>query len=355
MRCEVCGCEHDGSYGSGRFCSHRCKQIFVSSKAITHHKTPKSAIGMVCPVCGIELSSKLAFKKHRKEFKHYHHRKTVAKGDWECSYCGKSFRTHKALVEHKKSEHVDSCGRYECRYCGRAFSKAYQIAAHTARCKLSPNYEKNVEKSRNITRERFKDGLPEETKKISDKLKKFYAEHPESASYKYNHYSKGSWAEDYFRDLFAKENIVGWESQYHVLRYRLDFAFIEEKIDFEVDGHQHRVDARIVKHDIERTKNLEGIGWTVVRILWRDWNKMTKDEKHRWLEENLYCRLNQFRMDRGRTGYAPDFGIGVAPQKCDDENGANSTNSARADNDELRGDEPKCVETIHPAPDFTQG
>ena len=159
-------------------------------------------------------------------------------------------------------------------------------------------------------------------------MKKFYAEHPESASYKYNHYSKGSWAEDYFMDLFAKENVVGWESQYHVLRYRLDFAFIEEKIDFEVDGHQHRVDARIVKHDIERTKNLEGIGWTVVRILWSDWNKMTKDEKHKWLAENLYCRLNQFRMACGRAGLCTGLQIGVTSQECGDENVANSTNSA---------------------------
>lgn len=73
----------------------------------------------------------------------------------------------------------------------------------------------------------------------------------------------------------------------------------------------------------------------------------------RWMRKSEY--EEKFRMDRGRTGYAPDFEIGVAPQKCDDENGANSTNSARADNDELRGDEPKCVETIHPAPDCTQG
>lgn len=71
--------------------------------------------------------------------------------------------------------------------------------------------------------------------------------------------------------------------------------------------------------------------------------------KSRWMY------LSDFILDRGRTGHAPDFGIGVAPQKCDDENGANSTNSARADNDELSGDEPKCVETIHPAPDCMQG
>ena len=29
MKCENCGNEHDGSYGSGRFCSEQCKQEFV--------------------------------------------------------------------------------------------------------------------------------------------------------------------------------------------------------------------------------------------------------------------------------------------------------------------------------------
>jgi len=32
MKCENCGCEHDGSYGSGRFCSTKCSRGF-STKA----------------------------------------------------------------------------------------------------------------------------------------------------------------------------------------------------------------------------------------------------------------------------------------------------------------------------------
>lgn len=311
MKCEVCGCEHNGSYGSGRFCSNHCRRVF----------------------CGL--------KRNESPNKKFREKKIL-----KCNVCGEI-----VVGSSKIRNHLKSHKEHRCKFCGRVFESGNVLGGHMYYCDKNPARDVNLLNSR-LHSHKWSSG---ERKQISDRMKKFYAEHPESASYKYNHYSKGSWAEDYFRDLFAKENIVGWESQYHVLRYRLDFAFIKEKIDFEVDGHQHRVDARIVKHDIERTKNLEGIGWTVVRILWSDWNKMAKDEKHRWLKENLYCRLNQFRMDRGRTGYAPDFGIGVASQKCDDENGANSTNSARADNDELRGDEPKCVETIHPAPDCTKG
>ena len=32
--CEVCGKEHDGSYGSRRFCSKRCKMSYISQKSI---------------------------------------------------------------------------------------------------------------------------------------------------------------------------------------------------------------------------------------------------------------------------------------------------------------------------------
>lgn len=90
-----------------------------------------------------------------------------------------------------------------------------------------------------------------------------------------------------------------------------------------------------------------GFGIDRVKRCCDGWRKSHKGFIWKYADDDL--------MDRGRTGYAPDFEIGVAPQKCDDENGANSTNSARADNDELSGDKPKCVETIHPAPDCTQG
>lgn len=32
MLCEKCGIEHDGSYGSGRFCSQKCARSFSTSK-----------------------------------------------------------------------------------------------------------------------------------------------------------------------------------------------------------------------------------------------------------------------------------------------------------------------------------
>jgi hypothetical protein len=34
MKCENCGNEHDGSYGSGRFCSKKCRGIFSAKKLL---------------------------------------------------------------------------------------------------------------------------------------------------------------------------------------------------------------------------------------------------------------------------------------------------------------------------------
>lgn len=52
MKCEECGKEHDGSYGSGRFCSENCKQKFIANKKGRSH---------VCRYCnkGFETSQKL--------------------------------------------------------------------------------------------------------------------------------------------------------------------------------------------------------------------------------------------------------------------------------------------------------
>ena len=36
--CEQCGNKHDGSYGSGRFCSMSCKQKFIANKLGKVHK-----------------------------------------------------------------------------------------------------------------------------------------------------------------------------------------------------------------------------------------------------------------------------------------------------------------------------
>lgn len=141
---------------------------------------------------------------------------------------------------------------------------------------VQTNYERNQygKTTRGIPKSK------EQRAKISASMKKFYKEHPELVPYKLHHSSKESYPEKYFNELFAKENITGFERDYYVDGYFLDYAFVDKKIDFEVDGSQHYVDPKIVEHDKVRTKHLESLGWKTFRIDWRAWQKMNDSQKH---------------------------------------------------------------------------
>ena len=76
--CENCGKEHDGSYGSGRFCSCKCRSIW-SGKCT-------------------------AQKNHKCNF---HKRPRAPYGTWKCNICNTIFETHSKLWEHKHEKHND--------------------------------------------------------------------------------------------------------------------------------------------------------------------------------------------------------------------------------------------------------
>ena len=79
MKCEnpKCGKEHDGSYGSGRFCSNHCRCAFNASKA--KHET---------------LKPKIAHSKLRAPY-----------GTWKCRQCNEVFEVRRQLAEHNKLVH----------------------------------------------------------------------------------------------------------------------------------------------------------------------------------------------------------------------------------------------------------
>jgi very-short-patch-repair endonuclease len=125
----------------------------------------------------------------------------------------------------------------------------------------------------------------EETKKkISEIRKKYLQENPDKVPYKLNHSSKESYPEKYFNGLFINENIKV-ERYYYIGLYELDFCIVDKKIDIEIDGEQHYVDERIEKSDINRNKFLENLGWTIIRIRWRDYQRQSSDDKRNYIVE----------------------------------------------------------------------
>jgi hypothetical protein len=58
-------------------------------------------------------------------------------------------------------------------------------------------------------------------------------------------------------------------------------------IDLEVDGEQHYYDKRIVASDNKRTKYLESLGFSVIRIRWSHFCKLNFDARAKYIDEIL--------------------------------------------------------------------
>ena len=247
--CENCGKEHDGSYGSGRFCSKHCRFVFIGKQTKKH-------------VCN--------FNKHGKP-------KTAPYGTWKCKKCDMIFETRRKLEDHNHEFHPIPKGSS----WNKGLTKETDERLAKANAKLKARYASGEI----VSPQKGKHLSAEQRTKTSASMKKFYKEHPELTPYKLHHSSKESYPEKYFNELFTKENICGFKRDYYVDGYYLDFAFLDKKIDFEVDGSQHYVDPKIVEHDKVRTQHLESLGWKTFRIDWRVWQKMSNDQKHEKIEE----------------------------------------------------------------------
>lgn len=114
----------------------------------------------------------------------------------------------------------------------------------------------------------------EETKKkISEKRIQYLLAHPEKVPYRINHSSKRSWPEIVFENALKSSGIVGWISEYQHGLYQYDFAWIDKKIDVEVDGGTHKTE-KVKKIDARRDIFSKEKGWTVLRF---DAERVKKD------------------------------------------------------------------------------
>ena len=84
MICENCGKEHDGSYGSGRFCSKECARAFSSKNTTGQLKEAK------CIDCGkiIYIGKRASDKKCRCEECNKNHPKLI------CKICGREYNKY---------------------------------------------------------------------------------------------------------------------------------------------------------------------------------------------------------------------------------------------------------------------
>lgn len=146
MICENCGCEHDGSYGSGRFCSIHCRASYAS-KNVKHR------------------ISNFPRKSHRNELR-------APYGTWKCKSCDFIGNTRAELEHHNKiAMHTE----YKCQYCREVFNTIYACRTHEKYCFNNPqglenrlNLSKsNKGKSHKVSKE-TKERLSEARSKVLD-------------------------------------------------------------------------------------------------------------------------------------------------------------------------------------------
>ena len=104
MICEECGNEHDGTYGTGRFCSRKCQYKHIGKQS----------------------------NKNGKLNGHLPTHKPAGHGTWVCPHCGATLESRSKLTNHKKSEHPDKTTQFvivngKRKMIGHAWNKGLSV------------------------------------------------------------------------------------------------------------------------------------------------------------------------------------------------------------------------------------
>ena len=142
MKCEQCGVEHDGSYGSGRFCSDHCKRVFCGSRS--------------------NIRGKLT--GHPKHNGNYgSHKNNVPNGPYICQFCGHERKNYNSLINHErlcKSNPNQDTRSYEILMANRIQANAkYQSGSRIAWNKgLTVQTDSRVKQIALTLRQRYMNG-----------------------------------------------------------------------------------------------------------------------------------------------------------------------------------------------------
>ena len=224
-----CNNEHDGSYGTGRFCSRHCQQSF----------------------CGKQVKGGAIKGRHQN-----HVKQRAPYGTWKCDRCNLIFETRAQLFEHNHQVHPIEKGSSWNKGLTKETDERVAKYCQTTRDRLDAGIIQPSMKGKHLSEEH--------KNKTSASMKKFFKEHPDRVPYVLNHSSKESYPEKYFKAAFLAENFPVFIQDKYVNGYFLDFAFDKLKLYIEVDGEQHYTDKKIVQHDLVRTANLNKTEWKCI-------------------------------------------------------------------------------------------
>ncbi|QIG77864.1 homing endonuclease protein [Rhizobium phage RHph_TM61] len=222
----------------------------------------------------------------------------------ECPYCNKMFKNERSMSGHKgycksgpyRLETIDRNSTAKsklrkprspqgpdkrtlpskCKFCEKEFETLYQKNGHQVYCESNPDKSIPCDWT-------GKSHSDESKKKIAESVSQYYKENPDKAYYVRYHKSSGeSYAEKYFREVLPGLDFI---QEYTVGPYRLDFAFLNKKIDLEIDGQFHYRDPRTIETDRKRTEYLQSQGWTVIRVNWSEFKKLNLESRTSFIED----------------------------------------------------------------------
>lgn len=152
--------------------------------------------------------------------------------------------------------------KYKCKYCGDIIINHQ----HQIWCIKNPNRENILKKCKLKT---FK--MSDESKKKISLGRINYLKNNKNKHNWSVYRNKESYPEKLFREQLEKiENIIFY--QYYIpnefdKNYELDFALINEKIGFEINGHQHYDEfGKLTEYYKKRHDYIESFGWKIIEI-----------------------------------------------------------------------------------------
>ena len=220
--CENCGKEHDGSYGSGRFCSKTCRSVFTA-------KMPK---------------------------KHSPH------DVYKCIFCGQLITGRNAFLRHKREQHSDFYIKRTGLYNKENDPRIAQRVA---------TYKQRVKEGKIHVWCEGKKLSDDIKKKISNSMKKAHVEGRAHNIGESRWNNEPSYPEQWFMKVveneFEDKNYIR-EFPFH--KFSLDFAWIEKKKCIEIDGDQHERFEDYKNRDKRKDILLQKEGWKILRLKWKD-------------------------------------------------------------------------------------
>lgn len=208
------------------------------------------------------------------------------KTQWYCDICNQYFKTSRDLAAHKKVH------PHKCKYCGQEFENGHKLGNHIPRCKLNPNYQKNIETNKNSIKNRVFHHSERTKKKISQHRKQYLKQHPESFVWRRADKFKSKPCEDLKQ--FLKDNNINFYPQYSNPQqfnrnFAIDIAFPNQKIAIEVNGTQHyQRSGNLTDYHKERHDILQKLGWKVYQIPYtKVYNKEVRQNLLKLIKDNI--------------------------------------------------------------------